>query len=257
MCQPERPSPDDYDSNIQVRAHFAKTPGLTPVPRDHFTRATADLVKREVSGLYRTYGLKRCAHYGLYWAGSKRWTSIQDRDKTLLLVIELNEKDLARWREFDADARRILTKHGLDGVHGVCLRYYQYWRDNTDSDDEAPATTSTDEDEEGDAPETDLMSDWVRRYRDPPNRGAEPVEAPRLRNRVFRSRRSGYSSSRRNPPSPPYQPLVPTASSHTAIALPMLTEEHLDGVPSFPPPASEAGMTWSQFFLDHDNGAGL
>ncbi|KAK4541505.1 hypothetical protein LTR36_007951 [Oleoguttula mirabilis] len=135
MCQPERPSPDHYDTNAQVKAHFAKTPGLTLIPRGHFYRETAESVRRDVRNIYRTHGLNRCPHHGLYWAGSKRWTSLPDRDKTMLLVIELSAQDITRWREIDADARLILTSRAdLRGVHGVCVRYYQHWRDDTDSD---------------------------------------------------------------------------------------------------------------------------
>lgn len=137
MCAPDWPSPDKYDSNIQVKPHFSKTPGLTEIPAKHRYRKKANEVQRDVSDLYRKYGLKRCPHYGLFWAGSKRWTAIADRDKTMLLVIELRDTNIKQWREIDAEARGILAKHELSGKNGVCVRYYEYWRDDTDSDDEA------------------------------------------------------------------------------------------------------------------------
>lgn len=137
MCAPDRPSLDNYDTNIQVKAHFSKTPDLTPIPIKHRYKTTADSVKREVSELYRKHGFKRCPHHGLYWAGSMRLTADKDRDKTMLLVIELRGTDIMRWREIDVDARRILTKYDLSGEKGVCLRYYRYWSEDTDGDDEA------------------------------------------------------------------------------------------------------------------------
>ncbi|KAH9828142.1 serine/threonine protein kinase [Teratosphaeria destructans] len=148
MCPPERPSPDAYDNNTQVHAHFSKTPGLTPIPRGHFynnkdsKRSVAFNIKCEVRKIYSKFGLERCHNHGLFFAGSPYWTQAPDRDKTMLLVIELTARDVKRWREIDDAARRILRLYDLGGVHGVCLRYYQV-RDSDDSDPDNAVSTNT------------------------------------------------------------------------------------------------------------------
>lgn len=131
MCLPERPSPDAYDHNEQVKPHFAQTPGLTPLSNGHHFREGGPAsivanVKEDIKQLYQEHGLRECPTYGLYWAGSKEWTDIPSslRPKTVLLVVELTAKDILRWREIDKDARAILSRYALDGDHGICVRYY-------------------------------------------------------------------------------------------------------------------------------------
>ena len=131
MCIPDRPSPDWCDDNEQVPAHFSKTPGLTPLPRTHRYRAgnstsVVDCVKREVGRLYEQHHVSKCPRYGLFWAGSRYWSELRERSKTLLLVIELAEQDIRKWWMLDGEVRGILSKYGLDGGRGVCARYYQY-----------------------------------------------------------------------------------------------------------------------------------
>ncbi|KAF2765802.1 hypothetical protein EJ03DRAFT_354503 [Teratosphaeria nubilosa] len=124
MCPPERPSPDAYDDNTQVHGHFSKTPGLTPIPRGHFynnkdsKRSVAFNIKCEVRRIYAKFSLERCHNHGLFFAGSPYWTQAPDRDKTMLLVVELTARDIKRWRDIDDDARRILRLYDLGGIHG-------------------------------------------------------------------------------------------------------------------------------------------
>lgn len=268
MCLPNRPSPDNYDTNIQVKPHFAKTPGLTPIPRTHYLRPTADAVKHDVSELYRSHGLKRCKHHGLYWAGSKRWTDILERDKTMLMVVELAGNDVGRWRDIDGDARRILRKHDLDGLHGVCVRYYRYWRDNTDSDAEdggdgglITPSSSGGENDAGDEYASTVLSDLVRRSQNHHQRhrlpAAFPASAAAVNSRApfqLHSSRGDRLASR-----------LP-ALSHSALPLPSgeaagievqgIEIENADAdvprlVPGLPPPASDEGMEWMEVFKRH------
>jgi len=140
MVAPERPPADSYDGNYLVKPHFSLTPGLTLVPSSHTYGHTITKVAFEVSRLYFQFGLTPCPHSGLFFAGSRRATALPGREKYMVLVFELVESDMPRWREIDGDARRILREIALSGLHGVCVRYYQYWAPNTDSDDEQPET---------------------------------------------------------------------------------------------------------------------
>ena len=81
-------------------------------------------------GLYDKYNCKRCPYYGLFWAGSKIWTSLPDRDKTILLVIELKTDDLGNWVKMDGEVREILRaiNYPFEGAdRGICVRYYEFW----------------------------------------------------------------------------------------------------------------------------------
>ncbi|KAK3117772.1 hypothetical protein LTR53_000582 [Teratosphaeriaceae sp. CCFEE 6253] len=123
MCPPERPSPDAYDANPQILPHFAPTPPLTDLRSCVATSAGSSQVpttiRRQCAALYRRYGLTKREHLGLYYAGKKEWLQCPDRERTMVLVLELGKEDieLGRWREIDCGARTILTR--LAGMHGL------------------------------------------------------------------------------------------------------------------------------------------
>lgn len=130
MVQPERPSCDNYDGNPQVLPHFSPAPDLTPIPAGHRYNTIDDKsivgnVKVELEDLYRKHRLTRRSHYGLYWVGTPEQINDKDRDKTIVLVLELDENDIGKWRDFDAEARALLDKYGLVDPHGICVRYYR------------------------------------------------------------------------------------------------------------------------------------
>ena len=131
MGRPERPARDDYDNNYQISPHFVRTPGLTDIPEKHRNGAVNTnyvinlTLKREVRALYGNHGLDRCPNHGLYYAGYPQWTMIEDRTKTVLLVVELKMKDITRWWNIHADMLKILDRSGL-AARGVCVRYYRF-----------------------------------------------------------------------------------------------------------------------------------
>jgi hypothetical protein len=56
---------------------------------------------------------------------------IPDRDKVVVLVVEMKEKDIKYWYKIDAEVRKILDESGLTEPRlterGVCVRYYEFW----------------------------------------------------------------------------------------------------------------------------------
>lgn len=112
---PERPNADGGDSNCQVKKNFSPTPGLTP----------ADLYPKLSHGVAATilvHGTPALANTGVFWAGSEEWTSIEERHKTLLVVLELRAADRYRWRDVDADLRKRIANAELN--EPCYLRYY-------------------------------------------------------------------------------------------------------------------------------------
>lgn len=112
---PERPNTDGGDSNCQVKKNFSQTPGLTPV----------DLYPRLSDGVALTilvHDVPTLANTGVFWAGSEEWTSIEERPKTLLVVVELRGIDRYRWRDVDADLRRLIANAELE--EPCYVRYY-------------------------------------------------------------------------------------------------------------------------------------
>lgn len=134
--KPPRPSPDICDDNIQVRPHFSPTPGLTSLPKGHRYSQLNRQLRADLRNIYRDHQLTLCPHVGLYWAGSKNWTKYLDRDKTVVFVVELQHWECQRWRDIDRNVRTLLDKYNLSGDHAVCVRYYIYHADNTDTDSE-------------------------------------------------------------------------------------------------------------------------
>ena len=112
---PERPNTDAGDSNCQVKKNFSPTPGLTPVY--DYPKVFEGLRK-----LHRKHNLPYLNHSGINLAGSPEWTCITERPETLLLVIELKEADRYRWRDIDAEVRRLLKDHRLENK--CYVRYY-------------------------------------------------------------------------------------------------------------------------------------
>lgn len=160
MVQSARPADDAFTSHVQVRPHFAPTPGLTPFPRTRnpptsptisstpHPHLVAYQVVRDLLRCYDAHNIRWCPHTGLNYAGSKNWTKFEDREKVLVLVVELKEEDLGKWRVLIGDLEAIREKHGLDGKvreesmwayqggNGVPIRFYVYRGGCTDSDDE-------------------------------------------------------------------------------------------------------------------------
>ena len=134
MVRPERPSPDEYDHNEQIEAHFSDTPGLTPLPRHHRYYEAGLQIKRELSELYSKYRFQRCPRYGIFLAGYLSATKHKDRDKYLLLAVELREENIKEWWKMDAEVRQIMRDWDLSGQHGVCVRYYKYWEGREDDE---------------------------------------------------------------------------------------------------------------------------
>ena len=126
---PQRPAPDGYDSNYQIAPHFMHTPGLTVISRSSPNYSINGRLQRQIGALYRKHGFEKCPNHGLFWAGSPRWTTIEDRTKTVLLVVELKEKDIQFWWKMDDEVRKILDEHALT-ERGVCVRYYMFWSDS-------------------------------------------------------------------------------------------------------------------------------
>ncbi|CAK3735452.1 Hypothetical predicted protein [Lecanosticta acicola] len=131
------PKPDHYDGNMLVAPHFECTPELTAVGRmytkygvgqqkEHWV-PLAQSVRQQVNAIYSDYNLTDCSYHGLYIAGSERDVQYLDRDRMMILVIELDGRELRRWDEIDADMRSILDRHELSGHAGVCVRYYKRW----------------------------------------------------------------------------------------------------------------------------------
>ena len=105
------------------------TPGLTVISRSSPNYSINGRLQRQIGVLYRKHGFEKCPNHGLFWAGSPRWTTIEDRTKTVLLVVELKEKDIQFWWKMDDEVRKILDEHELT-ERGVCLRYYMFWSGN-------------------------------------------------------------------------------------------------------------------------------
>ena len=51
---------------------------------------------------------------------------IPDRDKVVLLVVEMKENDIKFWYKIDNEVREILNESEL-ADRGVCIRYYKFW----------------------------------------------------------------------------------------------------------------------------------
>ena len=128
--KPSKPRPDGGDSNYQVRPHFSKTPGLTPIHDPMLLRHTLAVLRKN--------GVAQLPHTGPHFAGSKNWTKYAEREKTRLMVVELFEVDKDRWIDMDTDIREVLTRHGFNepGGEPMYLRYYIFWKDSTDTDSE-------------------------------------------------------------------------------------------------------------------------
>lgn len=112
---PKAPGADSGDKNEQVKKNFSRTPGLTPV-NDY------PALSAMIEALHMKHGLPFLKNSGMKLAGSKYWTSCEERPRTLLLVIELHKLDRLRWREIDADARKVLRD--LEMEDSCYLRYY-------------------------------------------------------------------------------------------------------------------------------------
>ncbi|KAK0942985.1 hypothetical protein LTR29_005557 [Friedmanniomyces endolithicus] len=127
MCAAPRPSPDAYDTNAQIPPHFAATPALTALDHEHPYSNHAASIRSECSALYRIHNLPRPQYYGLYHAGTRRELQDLDRDRTVVMVLELAAMDIyrGRWRDLESEARAMLWRWRLDGRVGVCLRFYR------------------------------------------------------------------------------------------------------------------------------------
>jgi hypothetical protein len=136
--RPQRPAPDDYDSNYQIVPHFMYTPGLTMIPPSSLNYSINRRLKRQIGALYRKHGFEKCPNHGLFWAGYPRWTMIEDRTKTALLVVELKEKDIQFWWKIDDEVRQILDEHKLT-ERGVWMRYYMFWSSSIGAERRQPS----------------------------------------------------------------------------------------------------------------------
>jgi hypothetical protein len=125
MCRPERPSPDQGDSNYQVEPHFSKTPLLTPYPERGRFHTLALQVKSILLDICSEQGLWTGGQAGLFYAGSEHRTTIDisERPRTVLVVLELKKSDLKKWTDLDEDARKILAMCNTRmAPENVCLR---------------------------------------------------------------------------------------------------------------------------------------
>lgn len=123
--RPQQPPADEYDNHYQIKPHFENTPGLTVIPsssKKNFRINPA--IKRKIGELYRKHGFDDCPNYGLFWASYPQWTMIKDRDKMVLLVVEMKEDEIEFWYQLDNEVRRIRDEYGLTGV---TVRYYKHW----------------------------------------------------------------------------------------------------------------------------------
>lgn len=115
IMSPEAPCADSGDTNEQVRKNFSRTPGLTPV-------SEYPALSTMFEALHMRHGLPFLKNSGMKLAGSRYWTSCEERPHTLLLVIELHKADRLRWRDIDADARKLLRDYEMED--SCYLRYY-------------------------------------------------------------------------------------------------------------------------------------
>lgn len=142
------PRSDWYEGNYLVAPHFAFTPCLTSLReayghdryRNNWIMIGAD-IGRATRDLYRNHNLTLCRKYGLFIAGGEIDVRTQDRDRIMILVIELVKDEVHRWHDVDSDARQLLRDFGLNevsnddhGDHGVCVRYYVQWDGPRDAD---------------------------------------------------------------------------------------------------------------------------
>ncbi|KAK0966166.1 hypothetical protein LTR91_017674 [Friedmanniomyces endolithicus] len=127
MCAAPRPSPDAYDTNPQISPHFEATPALTPLHPEYHYSTNAASIRSECSALYRIHNLPLPQYYALYYAGTRRELADLDRDRTIVMVLELAAMDIrrGRWMDLENEARAMLWRWRLDGRHGVCLRFYR------------------------------------------------------------------------------------------------------------------------------------
>ena len=125
----DRPVRDAYDAHYQISPHFEKTPGLTSIPETSQNHSINRRVKRKIGALYTKYGFERCPSYGLFCAGWPQWTMIHERDKMVLLVVEMKENDIKFWYKIDKEVRKILNESGR-AERGVCVRYYEFWTES-------------------------------------------------------------------------------------------------------------------------------
>ena len=126
------PPPDNYDDNEDVPPHFSPLPDVTEIPFGHrynccYAGSICDIFRERSRQWYGRYGLNRTnKRHGLYWMGNAEYNNRRDTVKTMVLVVELESTELAKWREIDPRARVMLDKQGLRDPHGVCVRYYEY-----------------------------------------------------------------------------------------------------------------------------------
>lgn len=77
--KPSAPTPDAYTGHVQIKPHFAGTPGLTQIPREtqplREIVATNRAIVEALGVLLRKHAVAQCKHLGLFWAGSKDWVS--------------------------------------------------------------------------------------------------------------------------------------------------------------------------------------
>ncbi|KAK4556651.1 hypothetical protein LTR86_006222 [Recurvomyces mirabilis] len=110
MCQPDFPEPDAYDHNPQILAHFTDTPELTPLTSEHNFYQVDLAVRSKLDRLYQKHRIARCSHIGLFYAGTKIWLAYPDRDRTLVLVLEMMRIDIqeGKWRLIDTAVRDMM-----------------------------------------------------------------------------------------------------------------------------------------------------
>ncbi|KAK3678873.1 hypothetical protein LTR78_001326 [Recurvomyces mirabilis] len=110
MCQPDFPEPDAYDHNPQIPAHFTDTPELTPLISDHNFYQVDLAVRNKLDRLYQKHRIARCSHIGLFYAGTEIWLAYPDRDRTLVLVLEMMGIDIqeGKWRLIDTSVRDMM-----------------------------------------------------------------------------------------------------------------------------------------------------
>lgn len=130
------PRPDHYDGHPLVAPHFSPTPPLTPVERvytayGHPAQAAewtsvAARLRRGVKALYAKHGLTECRRLGLYIAGSEADVQDPGSERMMILVVELVDGEVGRWRELEAEVWGLLGEV-VGEERGVCVRFYRCW----------------------------------------------------------------------------------------------------------------------------------
>ena len=133
-----RPPRDHYDDHPLVPEHFSVAPEMTRVEdvyeKDPHNRRllqwrhTCSIISHKIFRLLITNGLSDCGRRGLYICGKASdllYTSDEDLDRMMILLVELKKEECYRWQEIDDELSALLSTLPGFPHHGICIRYYE------------------------------------------------------------------------------------------------------------------------------------